>query len=276
MMKKTLLSLLLLAALLFSCAAQAEEEAAAYSRIIDVPGIGPLPYYAQNDPEWARSAYEPLRSSNFRTFQMSGCGPTAAAMAIARQLPAERLPDLLAFARSPEKGFPYCPCSVNNHKCDRTHPVSYPTTAEDFFSHLPVIFGSYASGNNHQRTLYRKEFTATSISLFSALAEDYGLHYKAVRDWAQARQALDAGCSVITTVTAGVFTETSHYLFLAGVSGSYLYILDPLMRENYDALDKNHILEVVEPGLVRASLGQLDKLRLSSFYIISDEEIVLE
>ena len=97
-----------------------------------------------------------------------------------------------------------------------------------------------------------------------------------MRDWSQARQALDAGYSVITTVTAGVFTETSHYLFLAGVDGGYLYILDPLMRENYDALDKNHILEVVEPGLIRASLNNLDKLRLSSFYVISDEEIILQ
>lgn len=275
MMKKALLYPLLLLALLVASVAYAEEEAAPYSRIIDVPGIGPLPYYAQNDPEWARSAYEPQNSSNFRTFQMSGCGPTAAAMAIARQVPAERLPDLLDCARIPEKGFPYCPCSVNNHKCDRTHLPTYPMTAEDFFSHLPVIFGSYAVGNNRRGTLYRKEFTATSISLFSALAEDYNLYYKAVRDWAQARQALDAGCSVITTVTAGVFTETSHYLFLAGVDGGYLYILDPLMRESYDALDKNHILEVVEPGLVRASLNNLSKLHLSSYYIISDEEIIL-
>ena len=276
MMKKALLNILLLLSLMAASVAYAEEEAPSYSRIIDVPGIGPLTYYAQNDPEWARSAYEPQNSSNFRTFQMNGCGPTAAAIAIARQVPAERLPDLVDYARSPAKGFPYCPCSVNNHKCDRTHPVSYPTTAEDFYSHLPVIFGSYAAGNNRRGTLYRKEFTATSISLFSARANDYGLYYKAVRDWSQASQALDAGYSVITTVTAGVFTETSHYLFLAGVDGGYLYILDPLMREDYDALDKNHILEVVEPGLIRASLNNLDKLRLSSFYVISDEEIILQ
>lgn len=274
-MRKALLSLLLLLALLLPCAAQADDAAAPYSRIIDVPGIGPLPYYAQNDPEWARSAYEPLRSSNFRLFEASGCGPTAAAMAIARQVSPERLPELLAFARDTSKGFPYCPCSVNNHKCDRTHPVSYPTTAEDFFSHLPVIFGSYAAGNNRGGTLYRKEHTATSISLFSALAEDYGLYYKAVRDWEQARQALDAGCSVITTVTAGVFTTTSHYLFLAGVSDGFLYVLDPYQREDYGSLDRNHLLEVVEPGLVRTSLANLDKLRLSSYYIISDGEITL-
>ena len=56
----------------------------------------------------------------------------------------------------------------------------------------------------------------------------------------------------------------------------YVYVLDPLMRESYDTLDKKHLLEVVEPGLVRARLSSLSSLNFSGFYIISDEEIVLE
>ena len=54
MMKKALLNILLLLSLMAASVAYAEEEAPSYSRIIDVPGIGPLTYYAQNDPEWAR------------------------------------------------------------------------------------------------------------------------------------------------------------------------------------------------------------------------------
>ena len=46
------LSVLLLLLLLLPLTALAEgEEAALYSRVIDVPGAGPLQYYAQNDPE---------------------------------------------------------------------------------------------------------------------------------------------------------------------------------------------------------------------------------
>ena len=272
--KPLVLAALLLALLVCLPAALAEESL--YSRIIDVPSAGPLQYYAQNDPEWARSVYEPYRSSNCRPFGSSGCGPTAAAIAIARQVPADRLNGLLSSAANPEKGFPYCPCSVNNYTCDRTHEATYPTTAEDFRSHLPVIFGSFAAGNNSGRELFRKEHTTTSLGVFSALARAYVLHYRSTREWKKARVALEAGCSVITTVTAGAFTSSSHYLFLASVDDGYVYVLDPLMRESYDTLDKKHLLEVVEPGLVRARLSSLSSLNFSGFYIISDEEIVLE
>ena len=154
--------------------------------------------------------------------------------------------------------------------------MTYPATGEDFLTHLPVIFGSFAAGNNSGRELFRKENTTTSLGVFSALARAYGLHYRSTREWKKARVALEAGCSVITTVTAGAFTSSSHYLFLASVDDGYVYVLDPLMRESYDTLDKKHLLEVVEPGLVRARLSSLSSLNFSGFYIISDEEIVLE
>lgn len=281
-MKPHILIVALLALLLLSpIVALAEEateaeEALAYSRVIDVPGAGPLQYYAQNDPIWARSLYEPYKSSHYRPFKDTGCGPSAAAMAIARQLDVESLPDLINSARDPEKGFPYCVCSVNGYRCDRSHELTTPTTGEDFLTHLPIIFASYAAGNNESQTKYRTEITATSISVFSSLAEAYGLHYKGVRDWEKARVALEAGCSVITTVSKGIFTPASHYLFIASVHDGYVYVLDSFLREDYDELDRRHILEVVEPGLVRASLNDLNRLGFSGFYIISDEEIPLE
>lgn len=266
----------LCALLLLSPIAALAEEEPAYSRVIDVPGAGPLQYYAQNDPVWARTIYEPYRSSHYRPFKDTGCGPSAAAMAIARQLDADQLPDLIASARDPEKGFPYCACSVNGYRCDRSHELTTPATGEDFLSHLPIIFASYAAGNNESQTKYRTEITATSISVFSSLADAYHLHYKGTREWDKALVALKAGCSVITTVSKGIFTPASHYLFIASVDDGYVYVLDSFMRENYDELDRRHILEVVEPGLVRASLSDLNRLGFSGFYIISDEEIPLE
>lgn len=247
----------------------------AYSRVIDVPGRGPMQYYAQNDPQWASSLYEPVYSENWRIFKDSGCGPTSAAMAIAAQVPKERLPELIASARKPEEGFPYCSCSINGYRCDRSHELTYPTTGEDFLGHLPVIFASYAAGNNTKKTKYRAEYTATSISVFSALAECYGLYYHAAREWKDAQAAIEAGYSVITTVNQGLFTPVSHYLFLVSLDETWIYVLDPFMRENYDELDRRHILEVVEPGLVRAKLTDLERLGFSGYYIISAEEIVL-
>ncbi len=260
--------------LLFGCTGFAQEDSE-YSRVVDVPGRGPMQYYAQNDPQWARSLYEPVYSKNYRIFKDSGCGPTSVAMAIACQVPSERLPELIAFARKPEEGFPFCSCSVNGYRCDRTHELTYPTAGEDFLSHLPVIFASYATGNNTRRAKYRTEDTATSILLFPSLAESYGLQYLAVREWEDARAAIEAGASVITTVSRGIFTPVSHYLFLASVDEEWIYILDPYMRENYDELDTKHILEVVEPGLVRAKLSDFDRLGFSGYYVLSAQTLDL-
>ena len=142
-------------------------------------------------------------------------------------------------------------------------------------SHLPVIFASYATGNNTRRAKYRTEDTATSILLFPSLAESYGLQYLAVREWEDARAAIEAGASVITTVSRGIFTPVSHYLFLASVDEEWIYILDPYMRENYDELDTKHILEVVEPGLVRAKLSDFDRLGFSGYYVLSAQTLDL-
>ena len=50
---RTILFLLLIICLLPSALADdaAQEEPLVYSRYIDVPGVGPWYYYAQNDPE---------------------------------------------------------------------------------------------------------------------------------------------------------------------------------------------------------------------------------
>lgn len=267
-------ALLLLCALLpaLSTAEETVPQFEAYSRIIDVPSIGPLQYYAQNDPLWADTFYEYRGSETWRRFYYTACGPTTLAMAIAKQVPPEALPDLIAFAKYPDRGFPFCPCSVigDPYKCSHEHEVSVPVTPQDFAAYLPVIFASYATGNNIHYQQLRNEEPGTHISLFELIAEDYGLVYKASRQWETALEALHSGASVITTVARGPFTPTSHYLFLAGVDDTYLYILDSDMRDEY-TMDRNGKLTILEPGLVRVPLDELEGIRLYSFYIISKD-----
>lgn len=280
-MRRALLCALLL--LLLAGAASAEEAALAYSRMIDVPGVGPVQYYAQNDPLWATMYYEPNPAVSRRRLQESGCGPAAAAMAIARQVAPDDLPALLAFARSADRGFPFCSCSVTGDYCDEvyraykygtsdpTHQAIVPASAEDFSRWLPVILASYATGNNsHHLQLRLAREDGTKIDLFRAVAQDYGLAYAGTRDWAAALDALRAGASVITTVTQGVFTQGSHYLFLAGADDAYLYILDSEARAAYRR-DKHGYLTVLEPGLVRVALKDVPHIGLYSFYIIRQE-----
>ena len=62
-----------------------------YSGIIEVPGKGPMRYYAQNDPLWQDLAYERSETQSRRPFGDGGCGPTAGAMAIANLVTEEEL-----------------------------------------------------------------------------------------------------------------------------------------------------------------------------------------
>ncbi|MDO5377892.1 MAG: hypothetical protein Q4G52_06115 [Clostridia bacterium] len=248
--------------------ALAQEAVSAYSRTIRVEGIGDLPYYAQNDPQWADIPYEPRGSESRRSMEDGGCGPTALAMAVARQLPEERLPELLSHAANPERGFPYCACSVGAYRHRGDHEVAFPTEPADFAGALPVIFASYATGNNdHWAKMRRAGVSGTSLPLMDMICEAYGLRYEPYQDWEDALGALEDGFSVITTVTEGIFTETSHYLCIAGVADGFVYLLDPLMRSEYPR-DRQGRLEVVEPGLVRTKLEEAEKLRLYGFYAI--------
>lgn len=259
---------LLCAALPFPGALAQEQ---AYSRIIDVEGIGPIHYYAQNDPLWANMIYEPRGAQSMRTMLSSGCGPTAAAIAIGRQLTADGLASLNEHAADPERGFRFCDCAVNeffHYDCPGLHRAA---TAEGFEARLPVILASYATGNNAHREKFRGEGAGTPITLFRSLCEAYGLDYRPCATWEDACEAMQSGYSVITSVTRGIFTGSSHYLCLAGIHDGYLYILDPFMREEYPD-DTKQLLSVVEPGLVRARLEDVWRLELGGFYAIGGRQ----
>lgn len=277
---KKMLSILLLLCTAFVYA-QAEESAPAYSRIIDVPSLGPVQYYAQNDPAWKSMYYEPNPTKYRRRFGEGGCGPATAAMAIAKQLSADELPALIAHSFGSVKDFALCSCSVNGEFCDEryrrarygtsdpNHSAYTPVSGEEFTRWLPVLFASYAAGNNdHGYQLRKMKENGTEIFLFNALADDYGLAYTGTREWDEALAALQKGASVITTVTQGIFTNGSHYLFLAGVDEEYLYIMDSDMRAQYRR-DKHDYLEVLEPGLSRIRLENVPNIHMYSFYVIS-------
>ncbi len=265
--------LIILACILLLCALPAAAQEATddvqlvYSRIINVPGVGDWPYYAQNDPLWADSVYEPHKSDRYRIFCETGCGAVAGAIALSRQVAPEDLPLLIEFKNPYKEGFEFCPCSVNGWRCNREHEKMTATTVEDFTTYLPVIVGCYAAGNNLKREKFRSNKDGTSIQLYRSLAAAYGLHYIGSNKWEDALDALKKGYSVVTTVTKGIFTPVSHYLVIANVDDEYVYVLDPYMRESYAHMDKKGLLEVIEPGLVRAKLSDLSKLRFSGYYM---------
>ena len=250
--------------------AEVEEEPLEYSRIVNIPGLGEMMYYAQNDPLWAKVVYEAKNSPNRSPMRSGACGPTSLAMAIARQVPDEALNALLSEAKDQEKGFRFCECSILRDYHIGDHEFINPRTTEDFVKYLPVIFASYATGNNIHYRQYRYPGSGTNNSVFRTLAQFYGLTYRSTQNWEEAREALEDGYSVITTVTKGIFTSSSHYLYVAGIADGYVYILDSLMRTEYPN-DRNHRLEIVEPGVVRAPVDEVAGLQLYGFYMMKAE-----
>lgn len=253
--------------------AEQTQETLSYSRTITIDGFGDFVYYAQNDPDWDRSLYEPRFSKNYRVMHGGGCAPTAAAIALANLLTPQELPALLEQAADPETGFPYCPCAVNafDHYGNE-HGITDPRTPEDFRAALPVICASFATGNNAQGLVLRKrDGFGTSTLIFETLANAYGLAYRGYSSWENALSVLQSGGVVVTCVTKGIFTSTSHFMVIAAADEDYIYILDPLMRESYER-DTSHLLEVVEPGLVRGRTKDVLRMGLSSFYTMKRPE----
>lgn len=280
-MKTRILSLLLALCLAPLFAARGEEPEV-FSRMIDVPGSGPVQYYAQNDPAWKKAIYEEYYTSRRRRMLDTGCGPATLAMAVARQVPSEDLPALNAFAKDPAVGFPLCSCSVTGEYCFEDyyikkrgygqpgHVALTPGTPQEYSKWLPMILASYAVGNNHRYEKLRTFEPGTKIYLFRMVAEDYGLAYTSTHEFEEALAAVRAGKSVITTVVKGIFTTESHYLFLAGADSEYLYIMDSYAKTAYPR-DKEGYLEVIEPGLLRVKLEDVPAIQLYSFYIMHRE-----
>ena len=239
-------------------------QAETYSGFIDVPGRGPLRYYAQNDPLWARLIYEHPDNNARRPFQDGGCGPTAAAMAVASLVPEEKLAKIADYAIRP---YSLCPCSLNKDKCDGHHARYILTSARDFSRFLPLVYGDFAAGNNTMGDLSRGNTIGTNSSFMLCLAKIYGLELTVTNDFQKAVEAVKRGDAVVTTAgRGGAFTNTGHYVFMASADDEKIYFLDPLYREEYKT-NRSKLLQIIQPGLVALKYEDVHAAILNSFFI---------
>jgi hypothetical protein len=58
------------------------------------------------------------------------------------------------------------------------------------------------------------------------------------------------------------------YLLMCGLDDEYMYFLDPLRRDNYDRYDKKGYAEILQPGVARIKLENLDKCGLTPYYLL--------
>ena len=236
-----------------------------YSGIIDVPGKGPMRYYAQNDPLWGELAYENSASvSRRRPFKDGSCGPTAGAMAIANLIPEEELSAIAAYAK---QEYAICPCSINKAKCIHYHARYVLTTQRDFVRFLPLVFADFAAGNNVFGMSSRGVAQGTGTGFLYEIVKAYGITITATQNYQEALNALRAGDTVIGHASrGGAFTNTGHYLLLASVDDERLYILDPLCRTEYKT-NNGRKIEIIQPGLVALTHENVPAANIGNYFI---------
>ncbi|MBR3018534.1 MAG: hypothetical protein IKH57_15895 [Clostridia bacterium] len=238
-----------------------------YSGIIEVPGKGPMRYYAQNDPLWCDMAYEQSETQNRRPFGDGGCGPTAGAMAIANLVPQEELSKISHCAK---KEYAICPCSITKEKCIHAYHARYVLTSQrDFTRFLPLVLGDFAIGNNTFGVSGRGADKGTNSGFLYQVAQAYGLNVTATTDKNTAFVALKNGCTVVGhAARGGAFTNTGHYVLIAHTDEEKVYVLDPLAREAYKT-NQNKILEIIQPGLVAIKHSDYAATGIGSYMIFS-------
>ncbi len=237
------------------------------SGIVEVPGKGAMRYYAQNDALWGDLIYEHPNVTGHRPFRDSGCGPTAIAMAVVQLLPETELASISSFAK---RSYSLCSCSINKSHCFHNHARYYLTSQQDYLRFLPLVFGDYAAGNNTQNQVSRNSNVGTSNALGGHIAQVYGLGYRITQNYDEAVLALQKGAAVVAHASKGsAFTTTGHYVLLAHVDDSFLYVLDPLCREEYKT-SISRKLNILQPGLVSLANKDVSSAgKFSSFMIFT-------
>lgn len=245
------------------------------NKVVSVKGIGSFMVYAQNDELWSGLRFEAKGSGKKRTFGEGGCGPTAAAMAIANLVDKEELPKLAAYADS-ATGFTFCSCSANNYVCSRRHIQYQLKTPEEFLRYLPLAVAGFASGNNQWHIRSRGTGQGTNMAFLKKLCEIYDISVTTTRVAAEAIEMLKEGNGnriVLSCATKGSpFTIGGHFVIMAAADDEYVYLLDPLRDNDYERLDKRHLVEELAPGVVRIKVENAARCNLSPHYILEKKQ----
>jgi len=237
-----------------------------------VDGVGRWMVYGQNDPSWDRLTFETVRSSRRRPFGDGGCGPTAVALAIANLLEPDDLLKINDYAPVPY-GYTLCSCSLTPTYCRQYHVPYLIDEPQEMLRYFPLVIGSFATGYNTLGVQGRYDRFGTSMDYLPALCDQvYGIVLEEADSKESAFRFLQEGRGLAVTCTGrgSPFTSSSHFITLAGADDTYLYILDPLRREeaDYEALDYYHWLEVLTPGLVRLKRSNAMNLMMSPIYLM--------
>ncbi len=247
-----------------------ESENHTVSGYVTAEGVGTWLVYGQNDPLWRRFIFESANSGKTRPFGDGGCGPTAIAIALANLVPAQELPRLLDYAAE-ENGYVFCTCCINDRRCSGKHVPYSLTTAEDFVRFMPLAVADFAMGNNTFGAKGRGSGYGTNMSYLEAICSVYGVTVTRAQTQQEAVDFLREGRGLVITCASGTytpFTKSSHFLVLAAATDEHFYVLDPMRRESYAPMDASGVITLIEPGLARVRLADMDICHFSPYYLL--------
>lgn len=248
---------------------QQMDAAEGVSRMINVPGRGEMQYYAQNDPVWKNLVYEAKGAQKRRKFGDGGCVPTSMAIVLANLIPEEKY-WYLSYYSGLDTGLTFCNESVNQYYCNHLHAQYRLEQPWEYRRYLPVAIASFATGNNTWKSVYRMK-SGTNSSFYGRIGQIYGMNITIATRGPDKDLILDklaSGAIAVVTVGSGnIYTGGGHYMVAVAADEEYLYIMDPYYKEDYSKTDRHHLIEIVEPGLIRIHLSDWDRSDLSKFYI---------
>lgn len=239
------------------------------TRMINVPGVGEIEYFTQNDPIWENMRYDG-KDGEGRKFGTSGSAPAVMAMVLARYANEENF-WWLDYYSGQEEGLTFCTCSVNQYFCRKKHSQFTFQTNAEYRRLLPVALANIATGNNMWQEDYRTGSDGTKPTFFKRVSDMFGLYFGMTDIKYEAMQMLERGGMVITVCgdKNSRFYGGKHYVALVAKDDTYLYILDPLTTNQYEKKPREGV-EQIEPGLLRVPLEDWEDLGFSTYYMIKD------
>lgn len=240
---------------------------------VTIEGIGEFQVYAQNDPLYSDLRYEAAQSPKRRPLGQGGCGPTSVAMILANLVKPGELFRLGNLAETAD-GFLFCSCSVNELHCHEIHVPYHPETEEEFRRYLPVVVANMTTGNNIWGFQSRSSAQGSGMGYLPELCDAFSLPVTRCGELTEAVEALQKRdkrrMAVVCATDGSPFTNSSHYLVIAGADDEYVYFLDPMRDNYYERYRTGSYVELLAPGVARIALENVFRCNISPMYIVEE------
>jgi hypothetical protein len=164
---------------------------------------------------------------------------------------------------------------VNRYYCNHTHAQYQLREPEEFLRYMPLAVANFATGNNIWNLQGRRQNPGTSMRYLDKIMAVYGTRVTVIDELEELirrlrEEEVDGIKRMVLTcaIKGSPFTNSGHYLLMCGLDEEYMYFLDPLRRDNYDAYDKKGYAEILQPGVCRIKLENLHRCDLTAYYLL--------